>query len=68
MHFYREGLAKLPDFELYILGTFRSKILDKHLRILAAKHIETKFITGSVDRLKFLVGFQIFRNVKFFVL
>lgn len=40
-HFYRNS-------------TFRCKILDKHLAILAKKHIETKFIKLNVDKAPFL--------------
>ncbi|XP_034041690.1 thioredoxin domain-containing protein 9 [Thalassophryne amazonica] len=40
-HFYRNS-------------TFRCKILDKHLAILAKKHIETKFITLDVEKAPFL--------------
>ena len=40
-HFYRDS-------------TFRCKIVDKHLGILAPKHLETKFIKLSVDRAPFL--------------
>ncbi|XP_013404912.1 thioredoxin domain-containing protein 9 [Lingula anatina] len=41
-HFYRDS-------------TFRCKIVDKHLEILAAKHIETKFIKIDAEKCKFLV-------------
>lgn len=41
-HFYRDS-------------TFRCKIVDKHLSILAQKHVETKFIKISVDKCPFLV-------------
>lgn len=41
-HFYRDS-------------TFRCKIIDKHLEILAAKHIETKFIKINAEKCKFLV-------------
>lgn len=41
-HFYRES-------------TFRCKIVDKHLDILARKHIETKFIKIDAEKCKFLV-------------
>ncbi|CAB1329006.1 unnamed protein product [Coregonus sp. 'balchen'] len=40
-HFYRDS-------------TFRCKILDKHLGILAKKHLETKFIKLNVDKAPFL--------------
>ncbi|KTF94607.1 hypothetical protein cypCar_00026284 [Cyprinus carpio] len=40
-HFYRES-------------TFRCKILDKHLAILAKKHLETKFIKLNVEKAPFL--------------
>ncbi|XP_063070040.1 thioredoxin domain-containing protein 9 [Engraulis encrasicolus] len=40
-HFYRDS-------------TFRSKILDKHLGILAKKHLETKFIKLNVEKAPFL--------------
>ena len=40
-HFYRES-------------TFRCKIVDKHLTLLAPKHLETKFVKLSVDRAPFL--------------
>ena len=40
-HFYRES-------------TFRCKIVDKHLGLLAPKHLETKFVKLSVDRAPFL--------------
>ena len=40
-HFYRES-------------TWRCKIVDKHLAILAPKHLETKFIKLSVERCPFL--------------
>ncbi|XP_052796926.1 thioredoxin domain-containing protein 9-like [Mya arenaria] len=41
-HFYRDS-------------TFRCKIIDKHLEILAPKHIETKFIKIDAEKCKFLV-------------
>ncbi|KAF7215555.1 thioredoxin domain-containing protein 9 [Nothobranchius furzeri] len=40
-HFYRNS-------------TFRCKILDKHLAILAKKHVETKFIKLDVEKAPFL--------------
>lgn len=40
-HFYRES-------------TFRCKIVDKHLSLLAPKHLETRFVKLSVDRAPFL--------------
>lgn len=40
-HFYRDS-------------TFRCKIVDKHLNILAQKHVETRFLKISVDRAPFL--------------
>lgn len=41
-HFYRDS-------------TFRCKIVDKHLEILAPKHFETKFIKINAEKCKFLV-------------
>lgn len=40
-HFYREE-------------TFRCKILDKHMAILAKKHVETKFVKINADKTPFL--------------
>lgn len=40
-HFYRDS-------------TFRCKILDKHLTVLAKKHIETKFLKLNVEKAPFL--------------
>ncbi|XP_005798103.1 thioredoxin domain-containing protein 9 [Xiphophorus maculatus] len=40
-HFYRNS-------------TFRCKILDKHLTLLAKKHVETKFIKLNVEKAPFL--------------
>ena len=40
-HFYRDT-------------TFRCKIVDKHLALLAPKHLETRFVKLSVDRAPFL--------------
>ena len=40
-HFYRES-------------TVRCKIVDKHLELLALKHLETRFVKLSVDRAPFL--------------
>lgn len=40
-HFYRDS-------------TFRCKIVDKHLGLLAPKHLETRFVKISVDRAPFL--------------
>ncbi|KAG7262877.1 hypothetical protein CRUP_021073 [Coryphaenoides rupestris] len=40
-HFYRDS-------------TFRCKIVDKHLAILAKKHVETKFIKLNVEKAPFL--------------
>lgn len=40
-HFYRDS-------------TFRCKILDKHLTILAKKHMETKFLKLNVEKAPFL--------------
>ena len=41
-HFYRDS-------------TFRCKIVDKHLDILARKHVETKFIKINAEKCQFLV-------------
>jgi len=41
-HFYRDS-------------TFRCKIVDKHLSLLASKHIETKFVKVDAERCHFLV-------------
>lgn len=41
-HFYRDS-------------TFRCKIVDKHLAILAPKHVETKFLKVNAERSHFLV-------------
>lgn len=41
-HFYRDS-------------TFRCKIVDKHLHLLAPRHIEARFIKLSVDKAPFLV-------------
>lgn len=41
-HFYRDS-------------TFRSKIVDKHMALLAPKHLETKFIRFNVEKCPFLV-------------
>jgi len=41
-HFYRDS-------------TFRCKIVDKHLAILAPKHIETKFLKVNAERCHFLI-------------
>ena len=41
-HFYRDS-------------TFRCKIIDKHLNILAPKHIETKFVKINAEKCPFLV-------------
>ena len=41
-HFYRDS-------------TFRCKIVDKHLAILAPKHVETKFVKIDVEKCHFLV-------------
>ncbi|XP_039674283.1 thioredoxin domain-containing protein 9 [Perca fluviatilis] len=38
----------------YKNSTFRCKILDKHLAILAKKHVETKFIKLNVEKAPFL--------------
>uniref|UniRef100_A0A8C5GGN8 Thioredoxin domain-containing protein 9 n=1 Tax=Gouania willdenowi TaxID=441366 RepID=A0A8C5GGN8_GOUWI len=38
----------------YRSSTFRCKILDKHLAILAKKHLETKFIKLNVEKAPFL--------------
>ena len=40
-HFYRDS-------------TFRCQIVDKHLALLASKHLETRFLKLSVDRAPFL--------------
>jgi hypothetical protein len=40
-HFYRDS-------------TFRCKIIDKHLALLAPKHVETKFVKINVEKCKFL--------------
>ena len=40
-HFYRDS-------------TFRCKIVDKHLALLAPKHVETKFVKINVEKCKFL--------------
>lgn len=41
-HFYRDS-------------TFRCKIVDKHFKLLAPKHLEAKFITLNVEKCPFLV-------------
>lgn len=41
-HFYRDS-------------TFRCKIVDKHLAILAPKHVETKFLKVNAERCHFLI-------------
>lgn len=41
-HFYRDA-------------TFRCKIVDKHLAILAPKHLETRFIRIDAEKCKFLI-------------
>lgn len=41
-HFYRDS-------------TFRCKIIDKHLEILAPKHVETKFVKINAEKCPFLV-------------
>lgn len=41
-HFYRDS-------------TFRCKIVDKHLELLAPKHLETKFMKINAEKCKFLV-------------
>lgn len=41
-HFYRDS-------------TFRCKIVDKHLALLAPKHIETKFLKVNAERCHFLI-------------
>ena len=41
-HFYRDS-------------TFRCKIVDKHLTLLASKHLETKFIKINAEKVPFLV-------------
>ncbi|XP_035030815.1 thioredoxin domain-containing protein 9 [Hippoglossus stenolepis] len=38
----------------YRSSTFRCKIIDKHLTILAKKHVETKFIKLNVEKAPFL--------------
>ncbi|XP_019956305.1 thioredoxin domain-containing protein 9 [Paralichthys olivaceus] len=38
----------------YRSSTFRCKIIDKHLAILAKKHVETKFIKLNVEKAPFL--------------
>ena len=42
VHFYREA-------------TFRCKIVDKHLQILAAKHLEAKFLKIDAEKSPFLI-------------
>ncbi|XP_068719100.1 thioredoxin domain-containing protein 9-like [Montipora capricornis] len=41
-HFYRDS-------------TFRCKIVDKHLAVLAPKHVETKFLKVNAERCHFLI-------------
>lgn len=41
-HFYRDS-------------TFRCKVVDKHMQILAPKHIETRFVKINAEQSKFLV-------------
>lgn len=41
-HFYRDS-------------TFRCKIIDKHLNLLATKHIEARFVKINAEKCKFLV-------------
>ena len=49
-HFYRDS-------------TFRCKIVDKHLEILAPKHMETKFIRSEERRYSFICCFVFIRNL-----
>ncbi|KAL3213951.1 hypothetical protein MRX96_007350 [Rhipicephalus microplus] len=51
VHFFRES-------------TFRCKIVDKHLAILAQKHVETRFCKISVDRAPFLCDRMKIRGTK----
>lgn len=39
---------------VFLLCSVRCKILDKHLAILAKKHVETKFIKLNVEKAPFL--------------
>lgn len=39
---------------VFLICFFRCKILDKHLAILAKKHVETKFIKINVEKAPFL--------------
>ena len=56
----KDFFQEVKDTELVVvhfsrLSTMRCDIVDKHLTILAPKHIETKFIKVNVEKFPFLV-------------
>ncbi|XP_068602900.1 thioredoxin domain-containing protein 9 [Brachionichthys hirsutus] len=55
----KDFFAEVKDSEkvvchFYRNSTFRCKILDKHLALLAKKHVETKFLKLNVEKAPFL--------------
>jgi len=47
--------SKLTVVHFYRQATFRCNIVDKHLKILAQKHVETKFVKLNAEKCPFLV-------------
>lgn len=50
---FKNGLYRFLTM-VFLLSSIRCKILDKHLAILAKKHVETKFIKVNVEKAPFL--------------
>ena len=56
----KEFFAEVKETELIVVhfsraSTMRCDIVDKHLNLLAPKHVETKFIKVNVEKFPFLV-------------
>ncbi len=48
--------SKLAVIHFYRQSTYRCQIVDKHLKLLAPKHLETRFVKINAEKCPFLVG------------
>lgn len=53
-HFFNQLIINELTINLLYVSCLRCKIVDKHLSVLAKKHLETKFITLNVEKAPFL--------------
>lgn len=52
--FFNQLIINELTINLLYVSCLRCKIVDKHLSVLAKKHLETKFITLNVEKAPFL--------------